>query len=214
MNKKISVLKSLLAISVAPILIISCATSSPSSGPAENAMSYSHLRLMDLDQMTEFLQQKVKVYRRTDNPEPLKQGLQVCLSRPDEDHMVEKTLPLVRDPLEDLGAWETAVEELVDKNLEILKNKNAHSSDQVTAGIILENLIGEFRPAFVKQYQSPAFETTTIERIAMAKVEFNREAVSERKLTLMRGAASPSLIAQKMLDQRKAEFKALAKEKK
>ena len=190
------------AIFVVPLLILRCTTSSPSSGVGDNAMSYNRLKLMDLDQMTELLQQKVKEFKRTGRTEALQEGLQICLSRPDEDTLVEKTISIVRNPLEDIDQWESSVENLVDTNLEIFKNMKAHSSDQVTAGIILENVISEFKPQFQKQYVNPGFESRIIEKIAAAKVEFNRKAVSERKLTLMRGAVSPSLLAQKLMDRR------------
>ena len=201
----------MLTIFIVPLFILRCASSAPSSGNSEYSMSYSQLKLLDLDQMSELLQKKVSEFKRTDNSEALKLGLQICLSRPDEDDLVEKTISIVRNPMEDITQWEPAVEELTDKALAQLKNKDAHSTDQITAGIILENLTAEFKPAFVRQYQSPGFESHIIEKIAAADVEFNSKAISERKLTLMRGAASPSVIAQRLIDERKVVLKKAVK---
>ena len=122
MNKKISFFTSLIAISMVPALIISCATARPSAGKGDIEMSYSRLKLVDLDQMTDILQKKNQEYRRTDNPEPLQQGLEICLSRPDEDGSVEKTIGIVRGSLEDAELWEGSVENLVDKSISTLKN--------------------------------------------------------------------------------------------
>ncbi len=207
MNEKYTSLKTLFAIFVVPLLILRCASTAPSSGNSEYPTSYSQLKLLDLDQMSELLQKKVSEFKRTDNPEALKLGLQLCLSRPDEDDLVEKTISILRNPLEDINQWEASVQEISDKAIAHLKNKEAHSTDQITAGIILENLTAEFKPAFVRQYQSPGFEARIIEKIAAADVEFNSKAISERKLTLMRGAASPSVIAQRLLDERKEFLK-------
>ena len=163
--------------------------------------------------MTNILQKKNQEYKRTDNPEALQQGLEICLSRPDEDGSVEKTISIVRGPLEDAELWEGSVDNLVDKTIASLKNKDAHSSDQVTAGVVLENILSEFKPAFTKQYQSPGFETKIVEKIAGADIEMTRSAISERKLTLMRGSASPSTLAQKLLDYRKEFLKIEARKK-
>ncbi len=213
MDKKISLFKSFLAISIIPTLIISCATAGPSAGAGDTKMSYSRLKLMDLDQMTDLLQKKNREYKRTDNPEPLQQGLEICLSRPDEDGSVEKTIAIVRSPLEDADLWEESLENLVDKSIATLKNKDAHSTDQVTAGVVLENILSELKPNFTTQYQSPGFESRIVEKIALADIEMTNSAISERKLNLMRGSASPSAIAQKFLDHRKQFLKIEARKK-
>ena len=67
---------------------------------------------------------------------------------------------------------------------------------------MLENLISELRPEFVKQYKSPGFESRMIEKIANAGVELSGPARAERKLNLMKGSFSASQVAQKMLDKR------------
>ena len=204
MNKKISFLKSIMTILITPSFIVNCSSTGPSAGTGSNLMPYSQLKVMDLDEMTQLLQKKYQEYKRTDDPVPLQLGLQYCLSRPDEDGLVDKTISIVRSPLEDLELWESSVESLVDRSIETLKNNSFHSADQVTAGIILENIISEFKPAFTKQYQSPGFETKIIEKIARAEIELSRPAASERKLNLMRGPTSPSALAQNLLDHRNA----------
>ena len=94
------------------------------------------------------------------------------------------------------------LDELVEKSIAGMKDDSVSASDQVTYGVILENIISQFKPDFIKQYKSPGFESRIIEKIANADVEFSRAAAAERKLSLMKGNLSPSLIARKLMDRR------------
>src|SRR3989338_10556957 len=167
-----------------------CVSGIRPTGERQTEMSYSRLKLMDLDEMTEILQEKVRVYKRTNSSEPLQEGLEICLSRPDEDSLVEKTLSIVKNPLDDIDEWESSINALVDKSIANLKTDGVHPSDQVTSGVVLENIIAEFKPDLMKQYESPGFEARIVERIAGADVEYSKAAISERKLNLMRGSSS------------------------
>src|SRR3990167_7177622 len=135
-----------------------CVSGIRPTGERQTEMSYSRLKLMDLDEMTEILQEKVRVYKRTNSSEPLQEGLEICLSRPDEDSLVEKTLSIVKNPLDDIDEWESSINALVDKSIANLKTDGVHPSDQVTSGVVLENIIAEFKPDLIKQYESPGFE--------------------------------------------------------
>lgn len=188
--------------SICGFFLVSCASSDTVTADREISFSYSKLKLWDLDQMSELLQQKVKQFKKTNTLLPLEQGLEICLSRPDEDSLVEKTISIIKNPLDDNNAWESTVETLVDKSINRIKSNGVHPSDQVTAGVVLENIISEFKPDFSKQYESPGFETRIIERIAAAELEFSRAAAKERKLNLMRTSLSPSGIAERLIEQR------------
>ncbi len=189
------------------LFLISCASSGGNSRSQEIEISYRKLKLLDLDQMTEMLQQKVNAFKKTNSLEPLQEGLEICLSRPDEDGLVEKTISLIKNPLDDNDAWQSAVDSLVEKSIRIMKSSDSHSSDQLTASFILENLIAEMKPEFVKQYRTTGFETRVIERIAKAEIEFSKTAVQERNLSLMRGTAGPSRVAQQLLNQKGESIK-------
>ena len=193
------------------LFLISCASSNGTTRSAEIQMSYQKLKLLDLDQMTEIIQQNVKAAKNTNSLQPLEEGLEICLSRPDEDGLVEKTISLIKNPLDDNNAWEPTVDALVDKSIAIMTSKDSNPTDQLTAGFILENLIAELKPEFTKQYESAGFETRTIERIAKAEIEFSAAAVQERNLSLMRGTAGPSKVAQQILMYRSDVLKAKPK---
>ncbi len=187
--------------------LLSCASSEVASGNKEITMSYSRLQILDLDQMSELMQQKVKEFKKTNAVEPLQQGLEICLSRPDEDGMLEKVISIIKNPLDDNAAWESSVEALVEKSISNLKNKGVHPSDQVTSGVMLENILSEFKPLFMRQYESPGFETRIIEQIAKADIEYSKAALSERKLNLMRSNSSPSAVAQRLVEIRTESLK-------
>lgn len=163
--------------------------------------------------MSQLMLDHARQFKKTDNPEFLKEGLMICLSRPDEDAVIEKTISTVRTPLEDNTLWESSVEELIDRSIAVIKEDRLHPVDQVTYAVVLENLISEFRPSFIKQYKSPGFEARMIERIAQSGVELSSAAKSEQKLNLMKASISPSAVAEKLIDRRQ-EFLKQEKEKK
>ena len=192
-------------------ILISCASSNVATGAKEIELSYSRLQIMDLDQMSDMMQQKVRQFKSTNSLGPLQEGLQICLSRPDEDGLLEKVISIIKNPLEDNDAWESTIEEIVTNSIRLLKLESAHPSDQVTSAVVLENIIAEFKPSFFKQYLSPAFETRIIERIATAEIEFSKAALSERKLNLMRSTSPPSAIAQKLIEIKITDMKKKSK---
>lgn len=194
-------------------ILTSCASNSVSTDTPQLAYTSTRLKVMDLEEMTDLLQGKAKEFKKTDNSQFLKDGLLICLSRPDEDSVIEKVMSSVKTPLEDHGLWESAVEELVDNAISSIKNETANGADQVTYSVALENLISEFKPQFVKQYKSPGFEARIIEKIAAADLSFTSQAKAERGLNLMRSSLSPSMIAKRLVEHRN-EFLEKEKDKK
>jgi len=195
----------------------SCSSVSPKNDTSQLRYTYARLKVMDLDQMNDLMLGQAKEFKKTNDPQALKEGLLMCLSRPDEDSVVEKVIDTVKTPLEDNGLWESTVTSLVDEAVAIMKDASRGSADQVTYSIVLENLISDMKPEFVKQYKSPGFESRMIEKIAATEVDLNSQAKAERKLNLMRASSSVSQIAQKLLEKRedalKAEKKSDKKEK-
>jgi hypothetical protein len=180
-----------------------CASVVPKNDTSQLKYTYSRLKLMDLDQMSQLMLDQAREFKKTDDLNALKEGLLICLARPDEDSVVEKTISTIRTPLEDRNQWESAVNELIDKSVSVIRDTNQSSTDQVTYSLVLENLISELRPDFLKQYKSPGFETRMIEKIAAENTDLLPPANAERKLNLMKGSFSASHVAQKMLDKRK-----------
>lgn len=190
------------------VLISGCSSVSPKNDTSQLRYTYSRLKVMDLDEMNDIMQEQVRYFKRTNDPEALKEGLLICLSRPDEDSLVEKVVGTVRNPLEDNDLWDETVENLINESILAIQDPSRSSVDQVTYSIMLENLISEMRPEFIKQYKSPGFETRMIEKIAAAHTELNAGAKAERKLNLMKGSFTASQVAQKLLDKRDEVLKA------
>lgn len=162
--------------------------------------TYKSLKLLDLDQMTELLYEKANDYKRNNRVQALREGVMIAFSRPNEEVILDKILSIVRSPLEDMGEWEGTVEQMVGQSVQTLKSDSSSGTDQVTASVILENLLSEFKPIFTKQYQSGGFETSVIERIAASDLRFSKKAEQEKKLNQMKSGLTPSELAQKLIE--------------
>lgn len=163
-------------------------------------LSYKSLAILDMDQMNELISDKIKDYQNQENRMALKEALRIILSRSNEDGMVEKIISPVRNLLEEDGIWEETIEGLIKQSIETIKNADEKPVAQVTSGIILENIISEFKPLFIKQYETGGFETKAINYIADSKVNYSKSAAKERSLHLMRNPHSPSHMAQKLIE--------------
>lgn len=196
---------------IAGLLVLAfsaCSSSPKSSTDSSFAMveaiqtehTYKSLKLLDLDQMTDLLYDKANDYKRNNRIQALREGVMIAFSRPNEEVILDKILSIVRSPLEDLGEWEGTVEQMVGQSVQTLKSDSSTGTDQVTASVILENVLSEFKPMFTKQYQSGGFETTVIERIAASDLRFSQQAVQEKKLNQMKSGLTPSQLAQKLIE--------------
>lgn len=167
---------------------------------------YSQLVTRDLDEMNDLVLQKIREYRKAPEEEglekkltPLKSGVWLVMARPNEDNMVEKVLPLLKPPLDELDAWESTFHSIVDESISALKNtQNVSASDQVTYTVVLENIIAELKP---EGQRKSDFEYKLIEKIAKAGIEVTKECRHERKIRMMKSTTSPSRIAQKIIEE-------------
>lgn len=173
----------------------------------QTALTYKNLATLDLDQMNDLLQVKINDYGQQNNIQSLREAAMIVFSRPDDDAMVEKIVSAVRNPLEEEGQWSSTIESLVRQSVETLKNSEAPQADQVTAGIILENILSEFKPLFIRQYKTGGFETDIVNSIAAADVEYSKGASKERGLYLMRNNLNPSQIAKKLVANKESQNK-------
>lgn len=199
--------KYLLAILTAPLLFVSCQSTPVAEPVQELQYTAGRLKILDLDEMSDIMLAKAREFKKTDNSQELKDGLLIAFGRPDDDSVLEKILNTIQTPLEDNDLWEPSIDEMVDKSIAAIKDETGTAAEQVTYGVVLENVIAQFKPDFIKQYKSPGFETRIIEKIAAAELEFSRAAASERKLNLMKGNLSPSLVAQRLIDRRQSASK-------
>lgn len=203
------------------IVVFSCATQSkgpvineaPPPSPDEARQQgvankfeklYSQLVTKDLDEMNDLVMQKIREYRKAPEEEglekklePVKSGVWLVMARPNEDNMVEKVLPLLKPPLDELDAWESTFNSIVDESIAALKNpQNVSASDQVTYTVVLENIIAEFKP---ESKRKSDFEYKLVDKIANADIEITKECRHERKIRMMKSTTSPSKIAQKII---------------
>lgn len=215
-------MKTILVIIASLFFYTACSSSSKSSqtSAGENAQEfpliemeygYKQLKLLDVDQMAAIMSEKNREYQKTGDLQRLREGVLVAFSRPDEDRLRDKVISIVKNPLEDQDDWEKTVNALVDQSVKNLSNDKVKTEYQVTSGLILENVIADLRPAFIREYKTGGFATDVIEKIAASDAEYLKAARQERKLNLMRNDSPPNQIAKNLMD-RKAEV--LKKEKK
>lgn len=169
--------------------------------------TYKNLKLNDLDQMMDLIYEKINEYKKTDQILRLKEATLTAYSRPDEDRTLDKIITLVQNPLEDNGEWENTIEAIVQQCISKMNNEKEEPIDQATAGVVLENIIADFKPLFIKQYRSGGFETDIIEQIADANLMYSKLTRAERKLNLMRTNGSPSDIAKRLIAQKNEVLK-------
>lgn len=159
--------------------------------------NYSQLALKDLEQMSKLIQTKIEEARKSGGNKviPLKEGLQAVYSRSNEDFMIEKILSPLKNELEEHNAWEKSIQDLVKEAIGALKNPKAFQPTiQITYIIFLENMMAEMRPRIGQE-----FENKIVKKIRDAKIEVTKAADTERRLRVMKGASSPSDIANTIL---------------
>lgn len=188
---------------------ISACSSQPSSSsgstfamvePIQIQQTYKTLKILDLDDMTDLLYEKANDYKKNNRIQALREGAMIAFSRPNEEVILDKIINIVRNPLEDADEWENTIEQMVGQAVKTIKDDSASATDQVSASVILENVLSEFKPQFVKQYQGGGFETTVVERIAASDLRFSKQAEQEKKLNQMKSGLTPSQLAQKLVE--------------
>lgn len=159
--------------------------------------TYSQLVLKDLDQMTELVDEKIAESKAEGGDvAPLRAALQIVLSRPDDDFMVDKVIGPLRQALDENEAWESTLESVVDEAVKAMKNpKDLSASVQVTYAVLLTNVISQLKP----RAQKAGFERKMIEKIRDARIVLTKKMRDDRKLRMMKDAPSPSQIAEEAL---------------
>ncbi len=202
--------------------LFSCSTSEKnnSDGQSDRQFSkieikenYKTLKTLDLDQMSDLLYGKVNDYKINEQTQYLKEGVLIAFSRPNEDVILDKVLSIVKNPLDDLVEWQDAVFQITQQSIETIQQDSETASVQVTAAVVLENILSEFKPDFMKQYETGGFETDIIVKIANANLKLGQNLLKEKKLNLMRTNASPSALAQKLIENKNKQLKAEKKSK-
>lgn len=192
----------IVGIAIGLVGLTSCASAPTPEANSTLTYSYARLKLLDLDQMSDLIQKRIQGYKRTGNDELMQEAVEICLSRPDDDSMVDKLIDTIRYSASSETAWEQWVDSAVEKSVAQLKNETTPSVDQLTYLILLENLVAQFKPEYMKQSETPMFETEIIEKIAAADLVVSDGAINERRLNLMGTQRSPSRMAQDIIKER------------
>ncbi len=166
---------------------------------ADLQFDYKQLILKDLEQMGEYVERQLKIYE-TDGTSitPLSDSVQYLFSRPDDDGVIGKLLPTVQQNLEERNEWNKVLVYLTNECLEVLKNDEKHSaSKQITALIILENIISETKP----EVRRGDFAKDLLKKIEDADIDISKKAKNERKLRAMKAFVSPSKLAERVREE-------------
>ncbi len=175
--------------------------------------NYKTLKTLDLDQMSDLLYGKVNDYKVNEQTQYLKEGVLIAFSRPNEDVILDKVLSIVKNPLDDLTEWQDTLFQITQQSIETIQQDSESASAQVTASVVLENILSELKPDFTKQYQTGGFETDLIGKIAAADLKLGQNLLKEKKLNLMRTNSSPSALAKKLIENKNKQLKADKKSK-
>ena len=197
-----------LTTSSALLFFSGCATKTPVQiQESQLVYTYIKLKLLDLDQMLEIIQEKLRGYKKTSNEEMLQEALKICLSRPNGDDLIEKIIDSIRYSADTNDLWGRSVEKVTQQAITALKLETTATEDQITYLILLENLLSEFRPEFIKQYKGPKLETRIVEKIAEADITVSLLARNESRLNLMNAQRSPSSIAKTLINEKNQTLK-------
>lgn len=160
---------------------------------------YNELALWDLDQMSAAVKKKIAASRKStsDKVSPLKDGLRLVFSRPDDDGMVEKILGNLRSELEENEAWDSSMRDVADESINALKNPGEKKpAEQVTNIVVLQNIVGELKP----YAHGEGFEKPLLEKIRDARISITKAAKNERLVRTGKETKSPSDLAEEILN--------------
>ena len=162
-------------------------------------MGARQLKTIDLDQMNEKISEYIIAYRRSQDSSFLYRALVLTFSRPDEDSARDKVLTQIRGPIDENAEWKSGLVKMAMQSIYTINDDSASAQEQMTAGIILENILEELQPDLRRQISSGGFESNLVYSIAESEMAYSEKANNERKLALMNIVATPNKIAQRIL---------------
>lgn len=167
---------------------------------------YNRLATKDLDQMNQLIKDKIKESKSAGGNKtiPLKEALQAVFSRPNDDGMIEKLLPAIKNELEEHSAYEKTFQLLVKEATGALKNPKAFKSEALLTYIIfLENTLAELKPKV-----SEPFENSVYTQIRDAQITYSKDLMNARKTHMLKELPTPSEIAEQILKEQAEKAKA------
>lgn len=162
--------------------------------------TYNQLTVMELDQLNQLVQDKIKESKKSDaKMVPLKEAIQALYARPDQDRMFEKVAGPLRNELIELGQYERAITQLTEEALNALTNtRNFKPQVQVTYLVFLENLMADLKPALKPENK---FEKGLVEKIKKAKIKITKPAQNDLVTRGFSEKKSPSEVAEILLSE-------------
>lgn len=157
------------------------------------------LKTIDLDQMNDKISEYIIAYRRTQDSTFLYRALILTFSRPDEDSVRDKVMTQLRGPIDENGEWQSGLVKMAMQAIYTINDESATAQEQMTSGVILENILEEMLPDFRRQSEIGGFESNMIYSIAQSEMTYSDKALKERKLALMKLVNTPNKIAQRLL---------------
>jgi hypothetical protein len=190
--------KYLLVLAFSVLFFQSCTSAPVVSNPSKLLYNYGHLKLMDIDDMTELVEARVNAYKETNDREKMIDALTVSLSRPNEDDTAGRLVAAINRSAESDEQWQDFLKATVERSITALSDRATSPEDQVTFLVLLQNWLSEVRPQVLRPNEAP-FERTLVQKIADANIEVSVEADRESSLNLMTRLRSPSVIATEIL---------------
>lgn len=165
---------------------------------------YSQLRMLNLEDMRGKVQQhiaKARQLSRTEGAageqeavEELREALKLILSRPDNDNMLEKLMPLVRKQLENYNAFYDSLSGLVAQASFSVKQGSEDVAYRASNLFVLENTLSHFHPELKDNKEVKKI----YEQIAKANIKVPKKVVKHRRNSMFK-SSSPSKTAKKVL---------------
>ena len=163
---------------------------------------YYKLQMKNYDQMQNAVNARVRLAEKIGDSDTaraknvLQNALLLILSRPDSDDMVSELIPLVREPLRNLGAYNEEMSSIVDDAIVNVGDKHAKPATRTTSLFILKNVMSELRPEVSRNKKIKAI----FEHIRDAKIKIPDAIKSDLFIrSSMKPGPSPSDIAAKIL---------------
>ncbi|MGZ3690290.1 MAG: hypothetical protein ACXVAX_02230 [Pseudobdellovibrio sp.] len=172
--------------------ITGCSSAPVQLEKSKVAYNYKQLKLLEIDEMFSIIDRKMGQFKKTNNVDFVEQALQVALSRPDDDNVLEKTMAQIRLSSNPPEVWEQAVENLVDKAVTALNYPKTSAEDQVTYVVLLQNLLLDYRHDLLTLDESLKFERRMIRKVIDAHIIVSEFARKESSLNLSMHLRSPS----------------------
>lgn len=127
--------------------------------------------------------------------ELLREGLKFVFSRPNQDNMVAKLVPLLRRELVQFNAFDSSVASILEEAIGAVPNKNLSVDTRATYLFVVENIMAESRPRIK---DSQAVKNLFI-RVKDSKLKVPNDVVLDRHLVSMFRSQSPAEVATTIL---------------